>query len=147
MFRLTAVARSGFRLASNRQLYKAAFRPSVIGRATFSHVAPLRASAHDGQGPPMHPLIDELKKHPHIIQQLADITELLQSKNLDSTKEPSFMEVMQVMRDPEIREKVQQLAKDMAEAGIQFDMSTVAELNKSFGGQSESSGMFKKFFK
>jgi hypothetical protein len=40
---------------------------------------------------------------------------------------------MKVMNDPEVKEKVKDLAQDMQAAGIQLDMSTIQELQSSFG--------------
>ncbi|KAI8347348.1 hypothetical protein BD560DRAFT_338526 [Blakeslea trispora] len=93
----------------------------------------LYASSHDWQNRPKHPLIDQIEQHPHILQQLVDFTQLLQSKGVDvSGKQPSFMQMMKVMNDPEIKDKVKQLVQDMQAAGIQLDMNTIQELQSSF---------------
>ncbi|GAA5800772.1 hypothetical protein HPULCUR_006210 [Helicostylum pulchrum] len=42
------------------------------------------------------------------------------------------MQIMKVMSDPEIKEKVQKLAQDMQGAGIQLDMNTMQELQANF---------------
>lgn len=97
----------------------------------------LFASSHDWQQPPSHPLIDKLQQHPQIMQQLVDFTALLQSKGVDVTgKQPSFMQIMKVMKDPEIKEKVQKLALDMQAAGIQLDMNAIQELQANFSNMS-----------
>lgn len=71
------------------------------------------------------------------MQQLVDFTQLLQSKGVDvSGKQPSFMQVMKVMNDPDIKEKVQKLAQDMQAAGIQLDMQTIQELQSNFSSMS-----------
>ena len=44
--------------------------------------------------PPVHPLIEKIQQHPHIMEQLIDFTSLLQTKGVDVTgKKPSFMQV------------------------------------------------------
>lgn len=99
----------------------------------------LFASSHDWQQTPapQHPLIEKIQQHPHIMQQLVDFTQLLQSKGVDvSGKQPSFMQVMKVMNDPEIKEKVQKLAQEMQAAGIQLDMQTIQELQSNFSSMS-----------
>ncbi|KAI8340726.1 hypothetical protein BC941DRAFT_348005 [Chlamydoabsidia padenii] len=81
-----------------------------------------------------HPLMDQLAQHPHIMQQLLDFTAFIQTKGVDPTgKQLNYMQIMKVMQDPEVKAKVQQLAGDMQKAGIQLDMATIAELQKSFG--------------
>ncbi|SAM05639.1 hypothetical protein [Absidia glauca] len=81
-----------------------------------------------------HPLMDQLAQHPHIMQQLLDFTAFIQTKGIDPTgQQLNYMQVMKVMQDPEVKSKVQQLAADMQKAGIQLDMATIAELQKSFG--------------
>ncbi|KAG2215155.1 hypothetical protein INT46_006541 [Mucor plumbeus] len=99
----------------------------------------LFASSHDWQQTPapQHPLIEKIQKHPHIMQQLVDFTQLLQSKGVDvSGKQPSFMQIMKVMNDPEIKEKVQKLAQEMQAAGIQLDMQAIQELQSNFSSMS-----------
>lgn len=57
------------------------------------------ASSSDWQQPPPppptnHPLIQQLQEHPHIMEQLAEFTDLLTTKGVDvSGKKPSFMQV------------------------------------------------------
>ncbi|KAI9303635.1 hypothetical protein BJ944DRAFT_165086 [Cunninghamella echinulata] len=87
-----------------------------------------------GQSGPMHPLMEQLSQNPHIMQQLIDFTAFLQTKGIDPTgKQLNYMQVIKVMQDPEVKEKVQKLAKEMQNAGIQLDMATIAELQKSLG--------------
>ncbi|KAI9265668.1 hypothetical protein EDC94DRAFT_603764 [Helicostylum pulchrum] len=136
-----------------RSLFNRAFRPvnrvtvtkSIFFRSTttqflqtssFHHTSiNFFASSHDwnNQKPPAHPLIEKIQQHPHIIEQLVNFTSLLQSKGIDvSGKQPSYMQIMKVMSDPEIKEKVQKLAQDMQGAGIQLDMNTIQELQANF---------------
>ncbi|CAO3638084.1 unnamed protein product [Mucor hiemalis] len=71
--------------------------------------------------------------------QLVNFTNLLQTKGVDvSGKKPSFMQIMKVMNDPEIKEKVQKLAQDMQTAGIQLDMNTIQELQSNFADLANS---------
>jgi hypothetical protein len=119
--------------------FKRIITPAFVLPKSHLHSTPpkLFASSHDWQQPPKHPLIDKIQQHPHIMEQLVDFTTLLQSKGVDvSGKQPSFMQIMKVMNDPEIKEKVQKLAQDMQAAGIQLDMSTIQELQSSFGNLS-----------
>ncbi|CAO3631116.1 unnamed protein product [Cunninghamella echinulata] len=68
------------------------------------------------------------------MQQLIEFTAFLQTKGIDPTgKQLNYMQVIKVMQDPEVKEKVQKLAKEMQNAGIQLDMATIAELQKSLG--------------
>ncbi|CAO3643870.1 unnamed protein product [Cunninghamella blakesleeana] len=86
------------------------------------------------QKEPMHPLMQQLAQNPHIMEQLMDFTNFLKTKGVDTTgKQLNYMQVIKVMQDPEVKEKAQKLAKSMQEAGIQLDMSTIAELQKSLG--------------
>ncbi|CAO3600263.1 unnamed protein product [Absidia cylindrospora] len=81
-----------------------------------------------------HPLMDQLAQHPHIMEELLEFTAFIQTKGIDPTgKQLNYMQVMKVMQDPEVRGKVQKLAEDMKNAGIQLDMATIAELQKSLG--------------
>jgi hypothetical protein len=62
--------------------------------ASFHSSRGVWASSQDWQQPPQHPLIEKIQQHPHIMQQLVDFTNLLQSKGVDvSGKQPSFMQV------------------------------------------------------
>jgi hypothetical protein len=125
-------------LSAHRVHFKRAVLPAFALPKNLHTSAPkLFASSHDWQQPPQHPLIDKIQQHPHIMQQLVDFTALLQSKGVDvSGKQPSFMQIMKVMNDPEIKEKVQKLAQDMQTAGIQLDMSTIQELQSNFSNLS-----------
>ncbi|KAH8555940.1 hypothetical protein BGW37DRAFT_479159 [Umbelopsis sp. PMI_123] len=100
--------------------------------------ATARASTGDPmQGiDPNHPFIRKLQSNPHILQQLADFTLLLQEKGLDTSsgRQPGFGQIMKLMSDPDVKSKAVQLAQDMQAAGIQMDMNTVMELQKAFGG-------------
>jgi hypothetical protein len=114
-----------------------------------------------------HPFIQKLQSNPHILQQLADFTILLQEKGLDTSngKQPGFgqvscffgdgmqtqtkeysinltrpLQIMKFMSDPEVKEKAAKLAQDMQAAGIQMDMNTVMELQKAFGGPRSAEG-------
>ncbi|KAI9351017.1 hypothetical protein BD770DRAFT_326530 [Pilaira anomala] len=85
------------------------------------------------QKQPTHPLIEKLKQHPHIMEQLLDLTSLLQTKGVNvSGKNPSYMQIIKVMSDPEIKEKVQKLTQALQGAGIQIDMNTIQELQSIF---------------
>ncbi|ORX44282.1 hypothetical protein DM01DRAFT_1340465 [Hesseltinella vesiculosa] len=84
--------------------------------------------------PPHHPLMDQLQRNPHVMQELLDFTAFLQTKGVDPTgKNLNYMQVIKVMQDPEVKQRVQTLAKAMQEAGIQLDMSTIADLQRSLG--------------
>jgi hypothetical protein len=102
------------------------------------HTSNKQLFASDWQQPPQHPIIEKLQQHPHIMQQLVDFTALLQAKGVDvSGKQPSFMQVMKVMSDPEVKEKVKVMAQDMQAAGIQLDMQTIQELQSDMKGLTE----------
>ncbi|KAI8637957.1 hypothetical protein BD408DRAFT_423714 [Parasitella parasitica] len=125
---------STFRVQCQRSIYLTATRSRM-----HTSAKQLFASSHDWQQtpPPQHPLIEKIQQHPQIMQQLIDFTQLLQSKGVDvSGKQPSFMQVMKVMNDPEIKEDVKKLAQSMQAAGIQLDMQTIQELQSSFSGLS-----------
>jgi hypothetical protein len=78
-------------------------RPAVLGNAralpqhSFHSSCMPRANAGDPmQGiDPNHPFIQQLRQNPHILQQLADFTVLLQEKGMDvsSGKQPGFGQV------------------------------------------------------
>lgn len=122
------------RVQFQRNLYLTTSKSSI-----HTSAKQLFASSHDWQQTPapQHPLIEKIQQHPNIMQQLVDFTELLQSKGVDvSGKQPSFMQVMKVMNDPEIKEKVQKLAQEMQAAGIQLDMQTIQELQSNFSSMS-----------
>lgn len=124
------------RVQFQRSLYLTASKSSI-----HTSAKQLLASSHDWQQTPapQHPLIEKIQQHPHIMQQLVDFTQLLQTKGVDvSGKQPSFMQVMKVMNDPEIKEKVQKLAQDMQAAGIQLDMQTIQELQSNFSSMAGS---------
>jgi len=123
-------------------------------------IAPARAGDPMHGIDPNHPFVQKLRDNPHIVQQLADFTVLLQEKGLDmsSGKQPGFGQIMKLMSDPDIKEKAAKLAQDMQAAGIQMDMNSVMELQKAFGGprpaddeeQAEKPGLLNKakgFFK
>lgn len=60
------------------------------------------ASSHDwntNKPSNVHPLIEKLQQHPHIMSELVDLTNLLQQKGVDisSGKKPSFMQVSYVV--------------------------------------------------
>ncbi|KAI8355062.1 hypothetical protein EDC96DRAFT_446753 [Choanephora cucurbitarum] len=125
-----SLARHSFRLIA-RQTPCAPIRrmPTRLIHTT----RPTLAVSQDWQNRPKHPLIDKIEQHPHILQQLIDFTQLLQSKGVDvSGQQPSFMQMMKVMNDEEVKEKVKQLVQDMQAAGIQLDMNTIQELQASF---------------
>ncbi|KAL9549373.1 hypothetical protein PS6_006110 [Mucor atramentarius] len=112
------------RVQLQRNLYLTTSRSSI-----HTSAKQLFASSHDWQQTPapQHPLIEKIQQHPHIMQQLVDFTQLLQTKG-----------VMKVMNDPEIKEKVQKLAQDMQAAGIQLDMQTIQELQSNFSSMAGS---------
>ncbi|KAI8371775.1 uncharacterized protein BYT42DRAFT_581542 [Radiomyces spectabilis] len=142
MYRLISVARQGAQCAV--RAHSASLRaaiPNHVLRSGFHHLGSQRASASDHwPQAKSHPLVDKLRQHPHIMQQLIDFTALLQEKGFDvSGKQPSMMQIMKVMNDAEIRERVKKLAQDMQAAGIQLDMQAIAELQNSLG-QHQGSG-------
>ncbi|KAI8078263.1 uncharacterized protein B0P05DRAFT_543133 [Gilbertella persicaria] len=129
------IAQKASFLASRQVGFQAARRiqPHIPNGSFHTTAKQLFASSHDWQQAPKHPLIDKIQQHPHIMQQLVDFTQILQSKGVDVYgKQPSFMQLMKVMNDVEVKEKVAQLAKDMQAAGIQLDMNTIQELQSSF---------------
>ncbi|KAG0747231.1 hypothetical protein G6F57_010177 [Rhizopus arrhizus] len=96
------------------------------------------ASSHDWQQGPSHPLIDKIAQHPHIMQQLMDFTGFLQSKGVNLSKQPSFMEIVKIMNDPEVKEKTKKLVQDMQAAGITLDMTAIQELQASLAKQQQN---------
>ncbi|KAL1918497.1 uncharacterized protein VTP21DRAFT_3157 [Calcarisporiella thermophila] len=93
-------------------------------------------SGHRGVDP-NHPLIQQLASNPHILHSLTEFTQLLQEKGLDVTgaKPPSFMQMMKLMTDSQIKEKVGEISQQFQAAGIQLDMSTIMELSKAMQGE------------
>ncbi|KAI8880113.1 hypothetical protein K501DRAFT_255685 [Backusella circina FSU 941] len=135
LYRLVAATRPLSRVAFARAQPILLRAPPV---ASFHSSRGVWASSQDWQQAPQHPLIEKIQQHPHIMQQLLDFTNLLQSKGVDvSGKQPSFMQVMKVMNDPEVKEKVKVLAQDMQAAGIQLDMAAIQELQSSFGSMAK----------
>ncbi|KAI7886382.1 uncharacterized protein EV154DRAFT_521268 [Mucor mucedo] len=135
------------KLFKNTHLRPIAATPSILYRSNFVPINSFHssvqwsASSHDwnDQKPVTHPLIEKIQQHPHIMEQLIDFTGLLQSKGVDvSGQRPSFVQIMKVMNDPEVKEKVQKLALDMQTAGIQLDMNTIQELQSSFAALSNT---------
>ncbi|KAI9475512.1 MAG: hypothetical protein EXX96DRAFT_268948 [Benjaminiella poitrasii] len=79
-----------------------------------------------------HPLMEKFQKNPQIMQRLMDFTQLLQSKGIDVTgKQPSFMQMMKIMNDPDIKESIRLLSQDIQAAGIQLDLQSIQELQAS----------------
>ncbi|KAI8083010.1 uncharacterized protein BX664DRAFT_268084 [Halteromyces radiatus] len=116
-------------------VHASVIQPLLQQKGFHSHNTIMYAAHQsDHWQPPSHPLMEQLARHPHIMEQLLEFTAFIQTKGIDpSGKQLNYMQVMKVMQDPEVKAKVQQLARDMQSAGIQLDMATIAELQKSLG--------------
>lgn len=111
LYRFIAIAKR----PATRVLFNTGFKP-LLGKSNITKSVLLRsstcqvmqnspfhsksinyfASSHDWNSskPPTHPLIEKIQQHPHIMNQLVDFTNLLQTKGVDvSGKKPSFMQV------------------------------------------------------
>ncbi|KAI8060468.1 hypothetical protein BC940DRAFT_312090 [Gongronella butleri] len=129
-------------LRSPKPMYVAS--PRAMRRLPASSVRPmamsLRSYASETATPPpgasQHPLMKELQQHPEVMKQLLDFTAFLQTKGVDPTgQNMSYIQMMKIMQDPEVKERAQKLGMAIQEAGIQLDLSMVADLQKSLGGQ------------
>ncbi|KAI8148564.1 hypothetical protein BJV82DRAFT_592566 [Fennellomyces sp. T-0311] len=82
-----------------------------------------------------HPIVQKIRENPQVMDTLVEFTVLLQKKGIDvSGKQPGFAEMMKIMNDPEVKETVKKLAQEMQAAGIQLDMQSIAEIQKSLEG-------------
>lgn len=111
LYRFVAIAKR----PATRMFFNTGFKP-LLGKSNITKSVLLRsstcqvmqnspfhsksinyfASSHDWNSskPPTHPLIEKIQQHPHIMDQLVDFTNLLQTKGVDvSGKKPSFMQV------------------------------------------------------
>ncbi|KAI9263443.1 hypothetical protein BDA99DRAFT_437934 [Phascolomyces articulosus] len=79
-----------------------------------------------------HPIVQKIRQNPQVMEHLVEFTLLLQKKGIDVTgKQPGFTDMMKIMNDPEIKEVVKNLAQEMQSAGIQLDMQSIGEIQKS----------------
>ncbi|KAL0091069.1 hypothetical protein J3Q64DRAFT_1650930 [Phycomyces blakesleeanus] len=145
MFRIRAIVRTSARLlrpaVATTTRFSLAFKPTTAFqsmRAGHGSMGALHTSARmqacQSETPSEHPLLTKLKANPHILHKLAGFTAFLEAKGIDmSGEQPSMMQVAKVMSDTEVREKIKDLVKDMQEAEIELDMSTISELQASLG--------------
>ncbi|KAI9282678.1 hypothetical protein BY458DRAFT_496971 [Sporodiniella umbellata] len=124
MFRLTTrISRSLFVRNQHVHLPRSNRVLTALSTRTF-------ASSHDWQQGPSHPVLDKISKHPQIVKQLTEFTYFLQSKGVELTQKPNYMQLMKVMSDPEVKEKTRQLVQDMQAAGITLDMNSIREIQE-----------------
>ncbi|KAI9499736.1 hypothetical protein BDB00DRAFT_795354 [Zychaea mexicana] len=105
--------------------------------ASFHHSQLRTASLPDGwdASSASHPIVQKIRENPQVMDQLVEFTMLLQKKGIDvAGKQPGFADMMKIMNDPEIKEVVKKLAQEMQAAGIQLDMQSIAEIQKSLEG-------------
>ncbi|ORY94243.1 hypothetical protein BCR43DRAFT_496099 [Syncephalastrum racemosum] len=157
MFRLTTALRTlaHTTTVTQRTIVSRSVRPMAIAMQRSSLHCSARWSAEAGDPPKTHPVLQQLQQHPEIVQQLYEVAMLLQSKDLGTPgQQPSFTQMFKIMKDPEVRDAITKLSQSMTAAGIQLDMSTVAELQNSLmdvakqqgtGSQDDLEKLFKRW--
>ncbi|OZJ06350.1 hypothetical protein BZG36_00676 [Bifiguratus adelaidae] len=92
-----------------------------------------------------HPLIKQIRDNPQVLTSLQRLTVLLQQKGYDVQRDgkPSLSIIYKIMSDPEVKESVANLTKELQKAGIKFDLETLASLESTFKGSDTGSWMDK----
>ncbi|KAG2220318.1 hypothetical protein INT45_004003, partial [Circinella minor] len=110
--------------------------------ASFHHTPLRAASMPEGwNASNAHPIVQKIRDNPQVMDQLVAFTVLLQKKGIDvAGKQPGFADMMKIMNDPEIKEVVKKLAQEMQAAGIQLDMASIGEIQKSLEGFNSNGG-------
>ncbi|PIA17950.1 hypothetical protein COEREDRAFT_7129 [Coemansia reversa NRRL 1564] len=83
-----------------------------------------------------HPVIHKMRGNERVLKAMAETMQLLQQKGVISganPKPPSFMKIMQMMSDAEIKQQVTKLQQIMAEEGISFSPTDMMALMKGQG--------------
>ncbi|KAJ2851293.1 hypothetical protein IWW36_001190 [Coemansia brasiliensis] len=76
-----------------------------------------------------NPTLRKLRSNPRVMKAMIEAMQLLQSKNFidpNSTKPPSIMKMMQMMQDPEVKQKFMEMQELLTKEGISFSPSDLS---------------------
>ncbi|KAI9320779.1 hypothetical protein BX666DRAFT_1232921 [Dichotomocladium elegans] len=77
------------------------------------------------------PILKKITESPRVMLQFREFIMLLEKKGINTQgKPPTFFEMMQIMKDPEMKESLRKLQEELSAAGIPIDMETVAAFQK-----------------
>ncbi|KAJ1749642.1 hypothetical protein LPJ79_003567 [Coemansia sp. RSA 1821] len=90
-----------------------------------------------------NPTLQKLRSNPRVMKAMLEAMQLLQSKNFidpSSAKPPSFMKMMQMMQDAEVKQKFMEMQELLKQEGISFspsDLSAFMGFGDAMGGKQD----------